>query len=115
VSNYVNFDGRPLRYLSGRRHTPNNPGAPNRDEIGPWTFSFPIIADQIEGNELQGNPRYPHFGVIEPRYDLQAARPLFEQNAGTGRKQARLEIQAQGDKEMRILLTRSPYPHQGGY
>lgn len=115
VSNYVNFDGRPLRLISGRRHTPSNPYAPNRDEIGPWTFSFPIIADQIEGDETQGSPRYPHIGVVEPRTDLLESRSIFEQNSGTGRLPARMEIQAQGDKEMRILLTRSPYPHRPGF
>lgn len=115
VSNYINFDGRPLRLISGRRHTPSNPGAPNRDEIGPWTFSFPIVADLTEGDEFSGSIRYPHLGVIEPRTDLEKAQPIFEQNSGTGRKPSRLEIQAHGDKFMRVLLTRSPYPHQPGF
>lgn len=115
MSNYVTFDGRPLKYVSGRRYTPSNPGAPNHDEIGPWTFSFPIVSDLIDGNEFEGTQRYPHVGVIDRRTDLQKAQPLFEQNAGTGRKPARLEIQAHGDREMRILLTRSPYPHRPGY
>ena len=115
VSNYINFDGRPLKYVSGRRHTPSNPGAPNRDAIGPWTFSFPIMADLILGDELSGRPKYPHRGVVERRGDLKAARALFEDNAGTGRLPARLELHAEGDDEMGIYLTRSPYPHQPGY
>lgn len=115
VSNYVNFDGRPLRYLSGRRHTPSNPAAPNRDEVGPWTFSFPIIADLLLGDELAGTPKYPHYGVVDKRTDLRAARPLFEKNTGTGRKPARFELHAHGEKELAIYLTRSPYPHQKGY
>ncbi len=115
MSNYVTFDGRPLKYVSGRRYTPSNPGAPNHDELGPWTFSFPIVADQIEGNEFDGSQRYPHFGVVDARTDLEKAQPLFEQNAGTGRKPARMEIQAEGDRKMRILLTRSPYPHRPGH
>ncbi len=115
VSNYVNFDGRPLRYVSGRRHTPGNPMAPNRDTIGPWTFSFPIIADVIEGSETQGRPKYPHYGAVEKRTDLHAARELFERNAGTGRLPARMELHAQGDKELGIYLTRSPYAHRKGY
>ena len=115
VSNYVTFDGRPLSYVSGRRHTPSNPYAPNRDEIGPWTFSFPIIADLITGSETQGTPRYPHRGPTDRRDDLLAARPIFEKAAGTGRKPARMELHAFGDKEVDIYLTRAPYPHRRGH
>jgi len=115
VSNYVNFDGRPLRLISGRRHTPGNPSAPNRDSIGPWTFSFPIIADLIEGSETQGRPKYPHRGVVDRRTDLGAAREMFERNAGTGRLPARMELHAEGEKAMNIFLTRSPYLHRKGY
>lgn len=115
VSNYVNFDGRPLQYLSGRRHTPGNPSAPNRDNIGPWTFAFPIVADLITGSDVLGTPRYPHYGVVDRRTDLKAARPIFERNAGTGRLPARMEMHAQGEKEFGIYLTRTPYPHKPGY
>ncbi|HNQ21841.1 MAG TPA: type II secretion system protein [Phycisphaerae bacterium] len=115
VTNYVNFDGRPLRLLSGRRHTPGNPGAPNRDEVGPWTFAFPIIADLIEGDEMIGDPVYPHFGNLEKRIDLKKARPLFERNAGTGRRRGRFEVHAHGEREFGIYLTRSPFPHKPGY
>ena len=115
VSNYVNFDGRLLRLISGRRHTPSNPNAPNRDSIGPWTFSFPIIADLIEGSETQGRPKYPHHGVVDKRTDLRAARSIFERNAGEGRLPARLEIHAEGETEFNIYLTRVPYPHRAGY
>ena len=115
VSNYVNFDGRPIKYLSGRRHTPSNPGAPNRDAIGPWTFSFAVIADQIEGSETQGRPKYPHFGVVDPRDDLKAARSLFQKQTGTGRRPCRFELHAEGDKSVGIYLTRVPYPHKPGF
>jgi len=115
VSNYVNFDGRPMRFISGRRHTPSNPLAPNKDQIGPWTFSFPIIADLIEGSETQGRPKYPHQGVVDKRLDLQKSREIFERNAGTGRRPARMELHAEGEKEINILLTRSPYLHRPGY
>jgi type II secretory pathway pseudopilin PulG len=115
VTNYVNFDGRPIKFISGRRHTPSNPYAPNRDEIGPWTFSFPIIADQIEGDEMLGTPKYPHVGVIEKRLDLERARPLFEQNAGVGRKPARMELHGHGEQAVNIYLTRSPFKHRKGY
>jgi len=115
VSNYVNFDGRPLRLISGRRHTPSNPYAPNRDEIGPWTFSFPIIADLIEGSETKGTPKYPHTGVVEKRTDLLGARSLFEQKTGAGRRPARLELHAQGEKQANVYLTRVPYAHRPGY
>ncbi len=114
VSNYVSFDGRPLRVLSGRRHTPSNPLAPNRDHIGPWTFSFPLIADLINGDESAGRPVYPHSGVVEQRLDLQNARGLFERNTGKGRKKARMELHTEGDK-VRIMLTRVPFPHQPGF
>ncbi len=114
VSNYISFDGRPLRVLSGRRHTPSNPLAPNKDDIGPWTFSFPLIADVTRGNEATGRPIYPHVGVIEQRRDLQNARGMFERNAGKGRKKARMELHTEGDK-VRIMLTRVPFPHQPGY
>lgn len=115
VSNYVTFDGRPLKFVSGRRHTPSNPYAPNKDEIGPWTFSFPIIADLITGSETLGTPKYPHRGIVDRRDDLLAARPIFEKAAGTGRKPARMELHAVGDKEVNIYLTRAPYPHKPGF
>ena len=115
VSNYVTFDGRPLKYVSGRRHTPSNPLAPNKDAIGPWTFSFPIIADLIQGSETSGRPKYPHHGAVEKRSDLLAARKLFERNTGTGRLPARLELHAEGEKNPEIYLTRVPYPHKPGY
>lgn len=115
VSNYATFDGRPLRYVSGRRHTPSNPFAPNRDEIGPWTFSFPIVADLITGSETGGTPKYPHRGVLDVRKDLLAARSIFERSAGIGRKPARMELHAVSDKEVSIYLTRVPYPHRRGY
>ncbi|MEK6675490.1 MAG: prepilin-type N-terminal cleavage/methylation domain-containing protein [Planctomycetota bacterium] len=115
VSNYVNFDGRPLKYLSGRRHTPGNPRAPNRDDIGPWTFTFPIVADLILGDELGGTPRYPHVGVVDKRPDLGKAQSLFVKNSGIGRLPARFELHANGDSEVGIYFTRSPFPHQKGY
>lgn len=115
VSNYVNFDGRPLRMISGRRHTPTNPMAPNKDRIGPWTFSFPIIADLVEGSETQGKPKYPHHGSVEKRLDLEKAREIFERNSGTGRLPARMELHADGEDDLKIMLTRSPYAHRPGY
>lgn len=115
VSNYVNFDGRPLRFISGRRHTPSNPQAPNSDAIGPWTFSYPIIADLIEGSETQGRPKYPHHGVVDKRTDLHASRSIFERNTSVGRLPARLEIHAEGETEFNIYLTRVPYAHRPGY
>ena len=115
VSNYINFDGRPLKFISGRRHTPSNRRAPNRDNIGPWTISFPIVADLITGNEALGTPRYPHYGQVQRRDDLKAARETFERNAGTGRLPARMEIHAEGDKQMNVYLTRVPYKHKPGY
>ncbi|MBI4719157.1 MAG: hypothetical protein HY763_15255 [Planctomycetes bacterium] len=115
VSNYVNFDGRPLKYISGRRHTPSNPNAPNRDAVGPWTFSYPIIADLISGVETEGTPKYPHVGVVDQRLDLQAARPKFEKAAGVGKLPSRMELHAESDQVMEIYLTRVPYPHKPGY
>lgn len=115
VSNYVNFDGRPLRLISGRRHTPSNPFAPNRDEIGPWTFSFAIIADLIDGSETNGRPKYPHQGVVDDRTDLLAARTIFRQRTGSGRLPARHELHAHGEKQVEIFLTRVPYSHWPGY
>jgi prepilin-type N-terminal cleavage/methylation domain-containing protein len=115
VSNYAVFDGRPLKYVSGRRHTPSNPQAPNRDAIGPWTFSFPIIADLVLGSEAQGTPRYPHRGVVDQRSDLLAARETFEQNTRTGFLPARMELHVHDDRQVQIFLTRSPYPHRQGF
>lgn len=115
VSNYLNFDGRPLSLISGRRHTPSNPAAPNRDAIGPWTYSFPIIADLVTGSEARGTPRYPHKGVVDKRTDLHAARKQFERLAGTGKLPSRMELHAEGEKEVSIMLTRVPYAHRPGY
>jgi prepilin-type N-terminal cleavage/methylation domain-containing protein len=113
ISNYVHFDGRPLRLLDGRRYVSG--GALNRNNKGYWNVRRAIVADALAGQFNSGRPVYPHRGVIERRLDLQNARAQFEKNSfGGGEKPSYHELHATGDK-VEIYLTRFWLPHRPGY
>jgi hypothetical protein len=113
ISNYVHFDGRPMRLLDGRRYVAA--GGLNQNEHGTWSVKRAIIAEVLAGKPLAGKPTYPHNGAVEPRRDLQKAQPQFESNTrGNGFKPSYHELHADGDKA-RIYLTRFWQPHWPGY
>lgn len=113
ISNYVHFDGRPLRLLDGRRYISGS--ALNKNRKGNWNVKRAIIADALAGRPSSGRPIYPHRGVVEKRLDLENAREQFERNTlGGGEKPCYHELHATGDK-VEIYLTRYWLPHQPGY
>jgi hypothetical protein len=113
VSNYVHFDGRPIRLLDGRRYVQGY--ALNTNDKGNWNVRFPIIADILGGEPALGKPKYPHFGLVDPRADLINARTQFELNSGgTGRKPSYHELHADAERAD-IYLTRYWVAHWPGY
>ena len=113
ISNYVHFDGRPLRLLDGRRYVQEP--ALNRNRKGWWNVRRAIIAEALAGQPALGKPLYPHFGTVTVRTDLANARPQFETNTlGNGAKPAYHELHADGD-HVDIFFTRYWQPHWPGY
>ncbi|MCG3131328.1 MAG: hypothetical protein FLDDKLPJ_02118 [Phycisphaerae bacterium] len=112
IRNYVHFDGRPLRLLDGRRYVRNGL---NRNEKGQWNIRFGFVTDKLGGAPMSGQPKYPHFGTLDARLDLQNARRSFEENSfAAGKKPGYLELHADHDRA-EVLLTRFWVPHQKGY
>lgn len=113
VSNYVHFDGRPLRLLDGRRYVSGT--ALNVNTKGNWNVKRAIISDMLAGQPNSGRPKYPHRGMVEKRLDLKNARHQFEQNSlGGGFKPAYHELHATKD-QVEIYLTRYWLQHRQGY
>ncbi len=113
MSNYVHFDGRPLRLMDGRRYVVG--WGLNQNSKGYWNVRRAIIADRLAGDPAAGRPRYPHHGAVRPRLDLENAREQFEINTfGAGKQPAYHELHADSDKT-EILLTRYWAPHQDGF
>jgi len=113
VSNYMHFDGRPIRLLDGRRYV--SVPALNHNAKGNWNVKRAVIADALAGQPMIGKPKYPHFGYVDKRLDLKAARKQFEHNSGGGgKKPAYYELHADGTRA-EIYLTRFWVPHWPGY
>lgn len=115
ISNYVHFDGRPLRLLDGRRYVQTN--GLNRNHKGTWNVRRPIIAEALAGEPSLGRPRYPHHGQVTVRTDLGNARAQFEANTlapGAALKPAYHELHGDKDKA-EVFLTRYWMPHWPGY
>lgn len=115
VSNYVHFDGRPIRLLDGRRYVS---WGVNQNDKGFWNIRREIIADALPQPDANaGRPVYPHRGHLTTRRDLQNYRTTFEQNThtqGSGMKTGRFELHADKE-EAEVYLTRFWVPHQPGY
>jgi prepilin-type N-terminal cleavage/methylation domain-containing protein len=126
ITNYVAFDGRPLRLMDGRRYLQTDETTPTplyhneRKKLGRrywWQVRFPLISDMMGGKPpASGKPLYPHFATVNVRTDLGAARIFpFESNTlGGGLKPSRHELHADGDRTD-IYLTRNYLPHADGY
>ncbi|GMU24232.1 MAG: hypothetical protein AMXMBFR13_43080 [Phycisphaerae bacterium] len=115
VSNYVHFDGRPLRLLDGRRYVQGP--ALNHNKKGWWNIRRAIIAEALAGQPASGKPQYPHYGQAQVRTDLGNARQQFETNtftAAVATKPVYHELHADKD-QADVLLTRYWVPHWPGY
>ncbi len=113
ISNYVHFDGRPMRTMDGRRYVQTP--ALNRNRKGYWNVRRAIIAEALAGQAALGKPRYPHHGQVQVRTDLGNAREQFETNVlGNGIKPAYHELHADQDRA-EIFFTRYWQPHWPGY
>ncbi|MCB9850161.1 MAG: prepilin-type N-terminal cleavage/methylation domain-containing protein [Phycisphaerales bacterium] len=106
MTNYIHFDGRPMRLLDGRRYVANRQANSNENEKGFWKVRFPIIADMIGGKPYEGHPIYPHRGVLDTRVDLNNAREEFEKSiGGMGKKTGYHELHADNDR-VEVFFTR---------
>jgi hypothetical protein len=115
VSNYVHFDGRPLRLLDGRRYTAG--WGLNENKKGWWSVKRAIVAENLAGEPSAGRPIYPHRGQVVSRTDLGNGREQFETNTlGTGTKPGYHELHVDGWKEdPQIYFTRYWEKHQPGF
>ncbi|HKQ48060.1 MAG TPA: prepilin-type N-terminal cleavage/methylation domain-containing protein [Phycisphaerae bacterium] len=120
VSNYVQFDGRPLKVLDGRRYIQNSSANANfsRTHNLWWNIRWPLIRDSFKEREQPSyfSPRYPHRAALEGRTDLGGYRSTFEQL--TNSRAARtgfLGLFADGE-QVDLLMTREPArQHPPGY
>ncbi len=114
ISNYVHFDGRPLRMLDGRRYTSSGP---NENDKGYWRVRREIVADAIlnESFPMAGGFIYPHRGQLDDRNDLENAEADFYKNSHcAGARTGRMELHADAER-VKILFTRSWETHLSGY
>ncbi len=114
MSNYVHFDGRPLKMLDGRRYTSSGP---NENDKGFWRVRREIVADAIvnESFPMAGGFLYPHRGQLDDRNDLENAEADFYKNTNSaGARTGRMELHADADR-VKILYTRSWETHLSGY
>lgn len=119
ISNYVQFDGRPLKVLDGRRYVASNSSTANfsRKNNRWWHGRWPLIRDTFVTREQPQyfSPRYPHRAALEGRTDLGNYRPTFERlsNSKTART-GFLGLFADGE-QVDIFLTRDAQQHPPGY
>ncbi|MDX2199324.1 MAG: type II secretion system protein [Phycisphaerae bacterium] len=112
ISNYVHFDGRPLRMIEGRRYVTSGL---NQNQRGQWNVRFPIIRDSVGGTESPFRPKYPHRGQLAKRNDLENAMDQFERNTNSaGAKTGYHELHADGERA-EILFTRYYEQHWPGF
>lgn len=118
ISNYIHFDGRPLKLLDGRRYVSGY--GLNQNDKGKWSVRREIIADAWldEATFPQvGGFRYAHRGTLKARNDLENAREQFDRNTNTlGLRGATggLELHADGERAD-IFLTRHWEAHLPGF
>ncbi len=123
ISNYLTFDGRPIRVLDGRRYVPSL--ALNKNKKGNWNARNPIIWEAMGEYSLtnrsafgdpgwNGRPEYPHRGQLEKRSDLKNSYPAYSRKTnGLGKKSGAHELHADGDK-VEIYYTRYHEQHDAG-
>ena len=120
ISNYVQFDGRPLKLLDGRRYVENNTSSDanySRRINRWWSIRWPLIRDAFVTREqpLYFSPSYPHRAVLQGRADLGKYRSTFERH--TNARSARtgfLGLFADGE-QVDLMTTREPQQHPPGF
>lgn len=113
ISNYVHFDGRPLKLLDGRRYVQS--GGLNENDKGQWSVRREIIAD-LYLEEPPAGFLYPHRGTLDDRNDLENAEAQFNLNSNIvqGRRSGRIELHADGER-VQLLFTRYWGQHAPSY
>jgi prepilin-type N-terminal cleavage/methylation domain-containing protein len=122
ITNYRQFDGRPLRLLNGRRyvnlgldgdHVDNYNYEPKYNLY--WSTRWPLVWDAMGGTPIDGRPQYAHVGTLQTRADLGHAQSQFVENVHYKKAQSGyIGLFADGDA-VNIMLTRDPQPHQIGF
>jgi type II secretory pathway pseudopilin PulG len=124
LSNYAQFDGRPIEKVNGRRYV-TSPSAISTYEPKYnrwWAGREPLFNDlYIEEGDALGNrvgnlkPRYPHRGTLEGRRDLKNYRDYYESRPYyKGQKTGYLGLFADGT-QVETFFTRSTRVHAPGY
>lgn len=117
LTNYVHFDGRPLRLIDGRRYVRFGP-AVNENARGRWNVRREIIADAWADEApfpQTGGFVYAHRAALQKRNDLENAREQFERNCNSaGARTGGHELHADGDR-IDIFMTRHWGQHLPGY
>ena len=127
LSNYRQFDGRPIQLIDGRRYVQNQTSGANHSSSTAfnyalrydryWLGRWPIVRDAIieKQNPLFLSPLYPHRGKLDARGDLGGFQGFYEKMTNyRGSKTGYLGLFADGT-EVDILLTRIPAQHAPGY
>ena len=69
----------------------------------------------MAGEPMAGTPKYPHYGNVKTRYDLEKGRPDYEiMTGGWGVKPSYHELHADL-KRSEIFLTRALLLHRPGF
>lgn len=119
ISNYAQFDGRPVKKLDGRRYVGSeSPTANYATRYDRWWHGrWALVRDAFvqRQNPLFFSPRYPHKGRPQGRIDLGNYRNTFEQltnsaSAATGYN----GLFADGET-VELMFTREPMQHPSGY
>jgi prepilin-type N-terminal cleavage/methylation domain-containing protein len=112
ISNYVHFDGRPIKLLDGRRYVSTGL---NKNRKGYWNIRRAIISDTMAGSPDSGRPEYPHTGQLARRIDLENYMDTFHQlSNGLGYKKGYYELHAD-EERVDIYMTRYWVAHRPGY
>jgi len=119
LSNYAQFDGRPINILDGRRYVGSEGFDANHSQKHGawWRTRWSLIRDSIVPNQELAyfSPLYPHRGRVDPRSDLGAYKTTFENITNYRVAQTGFQGLFADGTEVDILLTREPQQHAPGY
>lgn len=119
ISNYAQFDGRPIKLLDGRRYIGSPSSVANySSKNGRWWHGrWALVRDAFiqRTQPLFFSPQYPHRGRPQPRVDLGNYRTTFEQQTNFGSANTGYNGLFADGENTEVLFTREPQQHPSGY